>query len=139
MKYIQPHWYLFAALLILIPAVYKSHTIQEKIVETENANTKLESIGRYIKALEKNYKTPKKNQKKLISLLKRVEHKKGIKVTKNIKKTKANFKIVGIKKNDLDTIIKGIFNSTMRIKRIDIDRSDINKTRIEAEVLFWNV
>jgi topoisomerase IA-like protein len=47
MKYIQPQWYLFAALLILIPAIYKSHTIQEKIVETENANTKLESIGKY--------------------------------------------------------------------------------------------
>ena len=136
MKYIQPHWYLFAALLILITAIYKSHTVQEKIVETKIVNTKLESIGRYIKSLEKNYKTPKKNQKKLISLLKRVENKKGIEVTKNIKKTKASFKVVGVKKNDLDTIIKGIFNSTMRIKRIEIDRSDINKTRIEAEVLF---
>jgi len=136
MKYIQPHWYLFAALLILIPAVYKSHTIQEKIVEIENANSKLESIGRYIKALEKNYKTPKKNQKKLTSLLKRVENKKGIKVDKSIKKTKASFKIVGINKSDLDMLTKGIFNSTMRVKRIEIDRSDINKTRIEAEVLF---
>ena len=97
------------------------------------------SRNRYIKALEKNYKTPKKNQKKLISILKRVENKKGIKVNKNIKKTKASFKVVGINKNDLDMIIKGIFSSTMRVKRIDIDRSDINKTRIEAEVLFWNV
>jgi len=136
MKYIQPHWYLFAALLILIPAIYKSHSIQEKIVVIENTNAKLESIGRYINALDKNYNTPKKNQKKLTSLLKKLENKKGVKVNKNIKKTKANFKIIGIKKSDLDMIVKGIFNSTMRIKRIEIDRSDINKTRIEAEVLF---
>jgi len=136
MKYIQPHWYLFAALLILILAIYKSHAIQDKIVETKNINTKLESIGKYINTLEKNYKIPEKNQKKLISLLKRVEDKKGVEVTKNIRKTKASFKVVGVKKNDLDTIIKGIFNSTMRIKRIEIDQSDINKTSIEAEVLF---
>ena len=136
MKYIQPHWYLFAALLILILAIYKSHAIQDKIVETKNINTKLESIGKYINTLEKNYKIPEKNQKKLISLLKMVEDKKGVEVTKNIRKTKASFKVVGVKKNDLDTIIKGIFNSTMRIKRIEIDQSDINKTSIEAEVLF---
>jgi len=136
MKYIQPYWYFFASLLILILVVYKSHSMQEKIIKIENTNTKLESIGRYIKVLEKNYKKPNKNQKKLISILKRVENKKGIKVDKNIRRTKASFKIVGINRNDLDMIVKGIFNSTMRIKRIEIDRSDINKTRIKAEVLF---
>ncbi|SFP05148.1 hypothetical protein [Hydrogenimonas thermophila] len=136
MKYIQPYWYLFAALLILIPVAYKSHMIQEKIVETENVNAKLESIGRYIKALEKNYNTPEKNRKKLISLLKKVENRKDVKIEKNIKRTKANFKISGIKKSDLDMLVKGIFNSTMRVKRIDIDRTDTNITRIEAEVIF---
>ena len=136
MKYIQPYWYLFATLIVLILVAYKSHAIQTKIVEAEVVNTKLETIGRYISSLEKSYKTPKKNQKKLISLLKRVENKKGVKVDKNIKKTKASFKIVGINRNDLDMLTKGIFNSTMRIKRINIDRSDINITRVEAEVLF---
>jgi phosphotransacetylase len=136
MKQIQPHWYLFAALLILVPVVYRSHTIQEKIVETEKVNAKLESLGRYIKDLEKNYNRPEKNRKKLISLLKRVEKSKDIKIDKNIKKRKANFKIVGIKKSDLEMLVKGVFNSTMRVKRLDIDRSDLNKTRLEAEVIF---
>jgi len=136
MKYIQPYWYLFATLLLLIPAVYKSNTIEAKIVEAENTNIKLESIGQYIKSLEKYYSTPHKNQKKLIAVLKKVENKKGIRIVKNIKRTRATFKITGIGKNDLDMVVRGVFNSTMRIKRLDIDRSDVNRTRIEAEVIF---
>jgi len=136
MKYIQPYWYLFAALLLFLPAVYKSHQIKSSIVEVEKVNRDLETVGKYIKSLEKYYDTPRKNRKLLESLLKRVERKRGVKVDKRIKNRKATFKITGINKSDLEIVVKGIFNSTMRVKSFEIDRRDLNKTRIEAEVIF---
>lgn len=136
MKYIQPYWYLFAALLLFLPAIYKVHQVKSSIVEAEKINRELESVGRYIKSLKKYYDTPKKNRDILESLLKRIERKKGIKVDKRIKNKKGTFKIIGIKKSDLDIVVKEIFNSTMRVKKIKIDRKDVNQTRIEAEVIF---
>ncbi|HIP14907.1 MAG TPA: hypothetical protein EYG74_05410 [Sulfurimonas autotrophica] len=135
MKKIQPYWYLLTAILLLALTIYKTDITKSKIIDIEKANTRLESLGKYIHSLEKYYANPNKNYNKLISLLKKIERK-NIKIDKNIKKSKARFKVEGIDKNGLDILVRGILNSTMRIKRINIDRSDKNNTRIEVEVLF---